>query len=176
MRPVIRRAVLALACAALAPSFAQKPGDGNGPVQRTPEGQPVATLKSVEGNVLVSQETGLASADAKARLGEGSRVITTANAKAVVAYDDGCEVKVDPNQRLEIDADKPCRERVVQADSILKEPAGLALMGGTGAAGGAAAAALAGSLGGAGLAAGVAGVTGLAAIASSRDSGNTSPN
>ena len=142
--------------------------------QGTPAGTPVATLKSVEGNVLVSGEAGLGSADSKSRLVESSRVITTANATAVVEYDDGCEVKLEPNQRLEIDSDKPCKERVVQAESILKEPAGLMLAGGAGAAGGAAAAALTGSLG-AGVV-GVAGVAGVAAIGIARGDRNTSPN
>ena len=135
---------------------------------------PVATLKVLEGNVLVSGEAGLASAEASARLVEGSRVITTANARVLVVYDDGCEVQLEPNQRLAIERGKPCRERLAQAESILREPEGMLLAGGTGAAGGAAAAALAGTLGpGIGLAAGAAGA---AVIAAARGERNTSPN
>ena len=85
--------------------FAQKPGDkalepGNGAAQRN--GSQVARLQQVQGNVLVSQADGLASAGDSLRLDNGSRVITTANGRAIVIYDDGCEVIVEPNQRLEI--------------------------------------------------------------------------
>jgi len=61
----------ALAAALAAPlAFAQ--GDG------------VARLKDVKGNVLVSQQTGLAAGSEAARLAEHTRVITTAGAEAIV--------------------------------------------------------------------------------------------
>lgn len=148
----------------------------NGDIHSGPKGKEVALLKSVEGNVLVSQASGLSSGDEAARLPEGSRVITTANSKAVVRYDDGCEVELKPNQRLEIDIDKPCKERIVQAHSILLEPGGMALAAGSaGATGGAAAAILGGSVAtSAGL--GVAGLTGMAALANARQENAASPN
>ena len=64
------------------------------------EEPPVATLKHVNGNVLVSGETGLASGDEATRVAKGARVITTANSEVTVVYDNGCEVKLKPNQRL----------------------------------------------------------------------------
>jgi hypothetical protein len=92
----------------------------------------VAVLKRVKGNVLVSQESGLASGDEARRLPAGTRVITTANAEATVAYDDGCEVALKPNQRFEVQVGKPCKELIAQAASILAEPAGMAVAGAAG--------------------------------------------
>ncbi len=185
---------VALAFAVTTSPFAQKPADkvreqdrvaaakqapradgagAEAPTQRF--GETVAKLRQVEGNVLVSQESGLASAAESLRLDDRSRVITTANAKATVVYDDGCEITLEPNQRLEIRTDKECAERVVQANTIFKDPGGLAFAaGGTGLVGGATAAALAGVGGGAIL--GTAGISGLAALLISRQDTAVSPN
>jgi hypothetical protein len=111
---------LCLLLAVAAASFAQEPPPT------------VARLKDVHGNVLVSRETGLASGDEALRLAQGTRVITTANADVVVAYDDGCEVRLKENQRLEVDTSKACVLRVAQASSILAEPAGMATAAGAG--------------------------------------------
>jgi len=86
--------------------------------------EPIAHLKGVNGNVLVSKETGLASGVESGALTKGSRVITTANSEVTVVYDNGCEVKLKPNQRFEVATDKPCSELVARAESILTEPAG----------------------------------------------------
>lgn len=86
----------------------------------------VARLKDVHGNVLVSRESGLASGDEALRLTKGTRVITTAHADVIVAYDNGCEVRLKENQRFEVEVDKPCSALVAQAQSILAEPAGAA--------------------------------------------------
>ena len=86
----------------------------------------IAQLKDVHGNVLVSGEDGLASGTEGLRLVKGTRVITTARADVIVAYDIGCDVRLKENQRFEVDDDKPCSALVVQAQSILAEPAGAA--------------------------------------------------
>lgn len=143
------------------------------PTQRY--GGTVARLRQVVGNVLVSQESGLASAEESLRLDDRSRVITTANAKAIVTYDDGCEVTLEPNQRLEIRTDKACAERIARAETIFKEPAGMALAAaGTGVVGSATAAALAGVAGTGVL--GTAGIGGLAALLIARHDSAVSPN
>lgn len=147
----------------------------NGATDATPVGTPVARLRGVVGNVLVSGESGLSSAEGSVALLEGSRVITTAEAKAVVVYKDGCEVSLGPNERLEIDNDPPCSERILLAQSIFLQPGGLAA-GAIGATGGAAAAVLGGTLPAAGLAAGTAGLAGLATLAANRDQNPVSPN
>jgi hypothetical protein len=99
------------------------------PGQGTNEG--VARLKDVKGNVLVSRESGLAAGGEAVRLREHARVITTANSSVVVQYDNGCEVKLKENQRFEVEVDKPCAALIAQAQSILMEPAGATLVGGT---------------------------------------------
>lgn len=149
----------------------------NGSVDATPYGTPVARLRGVVGNVLVSTESGLSSAEGAAALTEGSRVITTAESKAVIVYEDGCEVKLEANQRLEIDNDLLCSERVLLAQSIFLEPGSVALAAGAAAgAGGATAAVLGGALPAAGLAAGTAGLAGLATLVAARDETPVSPN
>jgi hypothetical protein len=147
----------------------------NGSADATPIGTPVARLRDVVGNVLVSGESGLSSAEGSASLLEGSRVITTAEAKAVVVYNDGCEVTLEANQRLEIENDLPCRQRILLAQSIFLEPGALAA-GAAGATGGVAAAVLGGTVPVAGIAAGTAGLAGLATLAVSRDESPVSPN
>lgn len=153
----MKTTLIALAVLLALPAFAQK----------AEPGKPVARLKSVDGNVLVSEEAGLASARTDARLAEGSRVITTANAEAVVVYDDGCEIRLKPNQRLEIDTSRPCKARVVQAQTILAEPGGAATLSG---------AVLAGSVGIGSIAGGLAGLAGMAALANTRQDKSVSPN
>jgi hypothetical protein len=131
--------------------------------QEPPKG--VASLKNVRGNVLVSKESGLASGDEALRLTEGTRVITTANSEAVVAYDNGCEVHLKENQRFEVETGKPCAALIAQAQSILLEPAGAAVA--TGAAGLAAYAATLPALGG--------GLVGLGVLQTLRDKQSVSP-
>lgn len=151
--------------------IAQSPRAGS--PDATPIGTPVARLRGIEGNVLVSGETGLSSAEGAVRLLEGSRVITTAESRAVVVYDDGCEVTLEANQRHEVERDLPCGERILLAHSIFLEPGGIALAAGAAGAGGAAAAILGGTLPAAGLAAGT---VGLAALVAERDHTPVSPN
>ena len=87
----------------------------------------VAQLKDVHGNVLVSRESGLASGAEALRLGKGTRVITTANAEVIVAYDDGCEVRLKENQRFEVETDRPCAFLLAQVQPILVDGASLAI-------------------------------------------------
>lgn len=154
----------------------------NGTTNPTPEGEPVARLRSVEGNVLVSQESGLSSVEGPVPLVEGARVITTAESRAVILFKDGCEVTLESNQRLEIDSDVSCKERILLAQSIHLQPGGLALgaaasgVAGGVAGGGATAAVLGGTLPAAGLAASATGLAGLAALVDTREGSPASPN
>ena len=68
----------------------------------------VARLKQVTGNVLVSREAGMAAGRQEQRLGNGVRIITTANSEAIVEFDNGCEVRVRENERFDVDSEKPC--------------------------------------------------------------------
>jgi hypothetical protein len=82
----------------------------------------IARLRDVRGNVLVSKESGLGTGGEQAPLTKGMRVITTANAGTIVVFDNGCEVRMLENQRLEIEKDKPCAALIPQ--SILADAAG----------------------------------------------------
>lgn len=110
-------AALLLACA-VAPSGAQQQ-----------EQRAVARLKSVQGNVLVSREAGLAAGAQAERLVEGTRVITTANSEAVIEFDDGCEVRLKENERYDVDSGQPCALRLVQGLGVPVAAAGPALAG-----------------------------------------------
>ena len=125
----------------------------------------VVQLKDVQGNVLVSRESGLGAGREALRLAEGMRVITTNKSTVTVVYDDGCEVKLRENERFEVETGKPCATLVAQPQSILATPEGATAA----ASGGAAAAFLATlpALGGA--------VAALAALRSIRESQPVSP-
>ena len=114
---------------ALAAAFVAAAATSIAPAQQSREG--VAQLKGVKGNVLVSRQTGLAAGGEATRITEHARVITTANSEVVVVYDNGCEVRLKENQRVEVETDKPCEALIAQANSILVEPAGTALGGGS---------------------------------------------
>ena len=60
----------------------------------------IARLRDVNGNVLVSNDSGLATGGDALRLVPGTRVITTANSKVVIEYDDGCRVTLKENERF----------------------------------------------------------------------------
>jgi hypothetical protein len=84
------------------------------------QGNGIARLKGVKGNVLLSHDAGLAAGGEATRLPEHTRVITTAGAEVVVVYDNGCEVRLKENQRFEVETDKPCAALLAQ--SILGQP------------------------------------------------------
>jgi len=44
-----------------------------------------------------------------------------------VQYDDGCEVRLKPNQRFQVERGKPCAVLVAQPESILLTPEGEAV-------------------------------------------------
>ena len=164
---LLKPVAAAMALAVAAPALPQGGGAQAG------AGKPVAILEQLEGNVLVSHQSGLASANPSARLAGGTRVITTANSRATGRFDDGGVVTLRENQRLEIDAGAPCRERIARVHSIFAEPAGIAIAAGSaGAAGGAAAA----MLGSGAVGVGLAGLGGLAALATARHETTVSPN
>ena len=78
------------------------------------QSQSVAALKDLTGNVLVSREAGLATGSEAQRLANGTRVITTAKSGVVVVFDNGCEVRLRENERLDVDSGKPCALLVAQ--------------------------------------------------------------
>ena len=125
----------------------------------------VAQLKDVQGNVLVSRDSGLGAGREASRLTEGMRVITTNKSGVTVVYDDGCEVKLKENERFQVETGKPCALLVAQPQSILATPAGATVAASAGSA--AIFAAALPVVGGA--------VAGLAALRSLRESQPVSP-
>ena len=82
----------------------------------------VAKLEQVNGNVLVSRESGMATGAEAQGIANGSRIITTANSRVVVVFDNGCRVEMQENQRLDVDSRKPCA--ALMAESLaLAQPA-----------------------------------------------------
>ena len=72
---------------------------------------PIARLVGVSGNVLVSNDSNIASAGEALRLVRGMRVIATTNSSATVEYHDGCRVKVAAGERVEVRDGPPCGAR-----------------------------------------------------------------
>ena len=73
-------------------------------------GKSVARLTAVSGNVLVSDDSTIASAGEALRLAPGMRVLATINSAATVEYDDGCRVRVSAGERFEVQAATPCSQ------------------------------------------------------------------
>ncbi len=115
-RSIVKGIVSAVAMAfTLAPaSFAQPAAPAAATAQ--------ARLDRVEGNVLVSTATGLAAGGAGQALLAGTRVITPANGKALIKFDNGCSVQLQPNQRLVIDPSKSCEQLTLLVQSTLPAP------------------------------------------------------
>ena len=76
--------------------------------------KPVARLVGVAGNVLVSNDFNIASAGEALHLVPGMRVIATMNSSATVVFRDGCRVKVEAGERLEIGSEAPCGARAIR--------------------------------------------------------------
>ncbi|MBL0141410.1 MAG: hypothetical protein IPP91_04945 [Betaproteobacteria bacterium] len=106
-----------LAFAVNAASFAQQGGRAAPPAPKA-----VARLANVEGNVLSSNPSGLSAGSKGLVLFEGQRVITATKSKAVVEFDDGCVITLEPNQRYVVDSSRPCNMRFAQVQSTLPQP------------------------------------------------------
>ena len=110
----------------------------------------VAQLKQLNGNVLVSRDTGMTAGAELLKVTNGTRIITTANSEVVVVFDNGCEVRMKENQRLDVESDKPCAGLVPANLAVAPAGpgfAGLLIPGLLGASGAAAAGGVGGGLG-----------------------------
>ena len=77
----------------------------------------VARLTAVSGNVLVSNETNIASAGESLRLAPGMRVLATINSAATVEYHNGCRVRVAAGERFEVQAAAPCAQLAMRREA-----------------------------------------------------------
>jgi hypothetical protein len=82
----------------------------------------VAKLIEITGNVLVSRDSGLTTGTEAMRLLPKTRILTTANARAIIEYDDGCRVRMEANQRFEVERDRECAALVVLPQPVLVAP------------------------------------------------------
>ena|SRR5436190_23125123 len=82
--------------------------------------EPVARLTQINGNVLVSTGSWIASATPATPLVPGMHVLPTSNSSAEVVFEDGCRVEVGPGERYEVDRESPCR-RIPAARSESQE-------------------------------------------------------
>lgn len=104
----------------------------------------VASLTGVQGTVLVGKGEGMSAAVNGQTLAPGSRVVSTNNSRAVIAYDNGCDVPVGANSRATVRSDASCAQ--LKSDVVILAQA-------PGAIGGAAAPAAAAGTSAAGVAA-----------------------
>lgn len=89
------------------------------PFAQTSDGT-IAKLADLKGNVLVSRESGLVSGNDALRIVPGTRILTTANSRVVIVYDNGCRVTLEENQRFEVDDDrKPCALLMTMPQAIM---------------------------------------------------------
>lgn len=107
MKPRLIAAAFA-ASLALAPQAFAEQKDGT-----------VAKLIEITGNVLVSRDSGLTTGTEAMRLLPKTRILTTANARAIIEYDDGCRVRMEANQRFEVERDRECAALVLLPQSVI---------------------------------------------------------
>jgi hypothetical protein len=108
MKPRILAAAAALAGLAFATQPFAEQKDGT-----------VAKLVEISGNVLVSRDSGLTTGTEAMRLLPKTRILTTANARAIVEYDDGCRVRMEANQRFEVERDRECAALVLLPQAVI---------------------------------------------------------
>jgi hypothetical protein len=84
----------------------------------------VAQLTQIDGHVLLSTGSSMASATGPVRLVPGVRVLTTPGSSAEVVFDDGCRVRVGSRERYEVDRKSPCDpdSKVASAPQAMEEP------------------------------------------------------
>lgn len=68
----------------------------------------VAELRELQGNVLISDPSGMATGVETQRLKNQVRVTTTSRSTVLIAFDCGCDVRLKENERLDVDAPRAC--------------------------------------------------------------------
>jgi hypothetical protein len=74
----------------------------------------VGTVESVDGLVTITQGSSGAVAAAGNPVMEGMRFVATSSGSAVIRLNDGCVIKLQPNQVLTVRRDMPCVEALAQ--------------------------------------------------------------
>ena len=99
----------------------------------------VGAIQSTDGLVTVSQANTLGNAFKDERLLDGARVATTGTGTTVIRLDNGCVIRLEPNQSVTINTKLDCRAQVAGIQSIgfvaagagqgVSNPVGLAALG-----------------------------------------------
>ena len=84
----------------------------------------VGIIQSTDGLVTVSQGNALGNAFKDERILDGARVVTTGTGTTVVRLNNGCLVKLDPNQSVTIDSKLDCRAQNASIQSTGAASAG----------------------------------------------------
>lgn len=82
------------------------------------QGNTVAELKDVKGNVLVGNEAGAASATDGQKVATKSSITTGARAGVVVVFDNGCRVTLTENQNLVVNAESACEALIASVQPV----------------------------------------------------------
>lgn len=80
--------------------------------QKSPE---VATLKDLDGKVLVNKGEGLKSAAPGMDLVDGNRIVTLDKSSVRIVFGDGCDVRLKENEIFVIDAKLGCKALVTSS-------------------------------------------------------------
>jgi hypothetical protein len=79
---------------------------------------PIAQLRDLKGNVLVSNATGMSAATDGQSIPNKVRVTTTAKSEVVIRFAEGCDVKLAENQRLDVDGCRPCAALLAAVQAV----------------------------------------------------------
>lgn len=89
----------------------------------------VATASVVEGPVQVNQGEEFRPLKLNQSLNEGDRVMALRKGTATIHYEDGCDLRVEPETMVEVPEESPCAGAIVTAHAIT--PAGTGAVGAT---------------------------------------------
>ena len=84
----------------------------------------VGAIQSTDGLVTVSQANTLGNAFRDERLLDGARVATTGTGTTSIRLDNGCVIKLEPNQSVTINSKLDCRVQVASIQSTVLATAG----------------------------------------------------
>ena len=79
----------------------------------------VGVIQSTDGLATVSQANTLGNAVKDERILEGARIVTTGTGTMVVKLNNGCLIKLDPNQSVIIDSKLDCRAQVASIQTTV---------------------------------------------------------
>ncbi len=83
----------------------------------------IAELRDVQGNVLVSDKTGMQSGTAGQRIENRARVMTTSPAAVTIVLDCGCNIRLKENERVDVELPRACGAMLASVTSVTPQVA-----------------------------------------------------